>query len=31
MYGLAQDAAQRHILGDDVEIRLHTIDETNTA
>lgn len=30
MYGLAQDAAQRRILGDDVEIRLHTIDETNT-
>jgi len=30
MYGLAQDAAQRHILGADVEIRLHTIDETNT-
>ena len=30
MYGLAQDAARRHTLGADVEIRLHTFDETNT-
>ena len=30
LYGLAQDAAQRKILGPDVELRLHTFDETNT-
>ncbi|HUO55409.1 MAG TPA: radical SAM protein, partial [Rhodoblastus sp.] len=30
MYGLAQDAARREILGTGVEIRLHTFDETNT-
>jgi Radical SAM superfamily len=27
--GLAEDAQQRHVLGPDVEIRLHTYDETN--
>ena len=30
IYGLAQDCAQRRVLGDDVEIRLHAVDETNT-
>ena len=28
--GLAEDAATRQVLGPDVEIRLHTFDETNT-
>src|SRR5688572_32064938 len=27
--GLAEDARRRQVLGDDVEIRLHTFDETN--
>ncbi len=30
IFGLAQDAARREILGPGVEIRLHTFDETNT-
>src|SRR5947209_4418760 len=30
LYGLARDAADRHVLGDDVELELHAIDETNT-
>jgi len=30
LYGLALDCAQRHVLGDDVEIDIHPIDETNT-
>jgi hypothetical protein len=30
LFGLAQDAANRQILGAEVEIRLHTFDETNT-
>ena len=30
MNGLAEDAAQRHVLGPDVAIRIHTFDETNT-
>jgi len=30
LYGLAQDCAQRKILGDDVEIEIHALDETNT-
>src|SRR6187401_136985 len=30
VYGLARDCAQRHILGDDVEIEIHPFDETNT-
>ena len=30
VYGLARDCAQRHVLGDDVEIEIHPFDETNT-
>lgn len=30
VYGLAQDCAQRRVLGEDVEIRLTAYDETNT-
>ena len=30
LYGLALDAANRHVLGRDVAIRLHAYDETNT-
>ncbi len=30
LYGLAQDCAKRKILGDDVEIEIHALDETNT-
>ena len=30
VYGLARDCATRHVLGDDVEIRITTWDETNT-
>jgi radical SAM superfamily enzyme YgiQ (UPF0313 family) len=30
LYGLARDCAERHVLGEDVEIEIHAIDETNT-
>src|SRR3977135_3012900 len=30
VYGLARDWAQRHVLGDDVEIESHAFEETNT-
>ena len=30
LYGLALDCAQRHVLGDDIEIRITVWDETNT-
>jgi hypothetical protein len=30
VYGLARDCAQRHVLGEDVEIEIHPFDETNT-
>src|SRR6202521_3448348 len=30
LYGLARDCAQRHVLGDEVEIEIHPFDETNT-
>jgi len=30
LYGLALDCAQRKVLGDDVELEIHAIDETNT-
>jgi hypothetical protein len=30
LYGLALDSAHRHVLGGDVDIRLHAYDETNT-
>ncbi len=30
LYGLARDCAERKILGDDVELEIHAIDETNT-
>ncbi len=30
VYGLASDAKRRQVLGDDVDIRLHVFDETNT-
>ena len=30
LYGLAKDCAERHILGDDVDIDIHAFDETNT-
>ena len=30
VYGLALDSAQRHVLGEDVEIDIDVIDETNT-
>ena len=29
LYGLAKDCAERHILGDDVDIDIHAFDETN--
>jgi len=29
LFGLAQDCAQRRILGDDVDIKIHAFDETN--
>ena len=29
LYGLAEDARRRQVLGPDVDIRLHTYDETN--
>jgi len=30
VYGLARDCAQRHVLGENVEIEIHPFDETNT-
>jgi radical SAM superfamily enzyme YgiQ (UPF0313 family) len=30
LYGLARDCAQRNVLGDDVDIVIHSYDETNT-
>src|SRR5215813_11227384 len=30
LYGLAKQAAEHHVLGDDVEIEIHAIDETNS-
>ena len=30
VFGLARDCAERHVLGDDVEIEIHPFDETNT-
>src|SRR3954470_22535714 len=30
LYGLARDCAARKVLGDDVELTIHTFDETNT-
>src|SRR2546425_9199404 len=30
LYGLAHDCAQRHVLGEDIEIRIIARDETNT-
>ena len=30
LYGLAKDCAERAVLGDDVEFRIHAFDETNT-
>ena len=30
LYGLAKDCAERHVLGDDVDIEIHAFDETNT-
>ena len=30
LYGLAKDCAERHVLGDDVDIDIHAFDETNT-
>jgi len=30
IYGLARDCAERRVLGDGVEIDIHTIDETNS-
>src|SRR3954470_1392792 len=30
LYGLARDCAERNILGDDVDLVIHTFDETNT-
>jgi radical SAM superfamily enzyme YgiQ (UPF0313 family) len=30
VYGLANDCAQRRVLGDDVELQMHALDETNT-
>src|SRR5437763_8752089 len=30
LYGLAKDAKERRVLGDDVDIDIHAIDETNT-
>ena len=31
VYGLARDCADRHVLGEDVEIDIHAMDETNTV
>jgi radical SAM superfamily enzyme YgiQ (UPF0313 family) len=30
VYGLARDCAERHVLGEDIEIEIHPYDETNT-
>jgi radical SAM superfamily enzyme YgiQ (UPF0313 family) len=30
VFGLARDCAQRHVLGEDVELEIHPFDETNT-
>jgi len=30
IYGIAKDCGERHVLGDDVEIDIHAIDEANT-
>jgi pyruvate-formate lyase-activating enzyme len=30
LYGLARDCAQRNVLGDDVDLTIHSYDETNT-
>ncbi|MGC2779269.1 MAG: radical SAM protein, partial [Bradyrhizobium sp.] len=30
LYGLAKHCAERHVLGDDVDIDIHAFDETNT-
>jgi radical SAM superfamily enzyme YgiQ (UPF0313 family) len=30
VYAIAQDCAERQVLGEDVEIRIHALDETNT-
>jgi len=30
IYGIAKDCCERHVLGDDVEIDIHAIDEANT-
>jgi hypothetical protein len=30
IYGLAQDCAERHVLGEDTAIEIHALDETNT-
>ncbi|MEA2569752.1 MAG: hypothetical protein QOI24_1753 [Acidobacteriota bacterium] len=30
LYGLARDCAQRNVLGDDVDLAIHSYDETNT-
>src|SRR5215471_4672045 len=30
LYGLAKDCAERHVLGDDIDIEIHAFDETNT-
>jgi radical SAM superfamily enzyme YgiQ (UPF0313 family) len=30
LYGLARDCAARNVLGDDVELQIHALDETNT-
>jgi radical SAM superfamily enzyme YgiQ (UPF0313 family) len=30
LYGLARDCAERRVLGDDVELTIHEVDETNT-
>ena len=30
LYGLAKDCAERRVLGDDVDIDIHALDETNT-
>ncbi|MEO8382823.1 MAG: B12-binding domain-containing radical SAM protein [Acidobacteriota bacterium] len=30
LYGLARDCAERRVLGDDVELDIHSVDETNT-
>src|SRR5437773_403407 len=30
LYGLARDCAERRVLGDDIDLTIHTFDETNT-